>query len=73
MACRTTAVRREGAGELGRNGLIRGTLSLGNPTGSDLAPLEVSALVELERREVVLTDGHRRAVPSVGPARTADR
>jgi clan AA aspartic protease len=68
-------------------GLIRGTFSLSNPTRPDLAPLEVSALVdtgavhlcipehlaiqlslgELERREVVLADGHRRTVPYVGP------
>jgi hypothetical protein len=61
-------------------GLIRGTFSLSNPTRPDLAPLEVSALVdtravhlcipehlaiqlslsELERREVVLADGHLR-------------
>ena len=68
-------------------GLIRGSFSLSNPTRPDLAPLEVTALVnsgamhlcipehlaiqlslgELERREVVLADGHRRTVPYVGP------
>ena len=71
----------------GAMGLIRGSFSLSNPTRPDLAPLEVSALVdsgavhlcipehlaiqlslaELERREVVLADGHRRAVLYVGP------
>jgi hypothetical protein len=40
-------------------GLICGTFSLSNPTRPDLAPLE--------RREVVLVDGHRRSVPYVGP------
>ncbi|MEN9495943.1 MAG: hypothetical protein RLZZ137_983, partial [Cyanobacteriota bacterium] len=64
-------------------GLIRGLVSLSNPTQPELAPLEVSALAdseavhlcipehlaiqlslaELERREVVLADGHRRTVP----------
>ena len=68
-------------------GLIRGSFFLCNPTRPDLAPMEVSALVdsgavhlcipehlaiqlslaELERREVVLADGHRRTVPYVGP------
>ncbi|MFZ0406760.1 MAG: clan AA aspartic protease [Cyanobium sp.] len=67
--------------------MIRGTVSLSNPTRLELAPLEVSALAysgamplcipehlaiqlslaELERREVVLSDGHRRTVPYVGP------
>ena len=55
-------------------GLIRGSFSLSKPTRLDLAPLEVSALGnsgaehlaiqlslgELERREVVLADCHRR-------------
>jgi clan AA aspartic protease len=68
-------------------GLIRGTVTLANPTRTELAPIEVSALAdsgavhlcipehlaiqlslgELERREVVLADGHRRTVPYVGP------
>ena len=68
-------------------GLIRGTVSISNPTKPELAALEVSALAdsgavhlcipehmalqlslgELERREVVLADGHRRTVPYVGP------
>lgn len=68
-------------------GLIRGTVTLANPTRTELAPIEVSALAdsgavhlcipehlaiqlslsELERREVVLADGHRRIVPYVGP------
>ncbi|MDA0887488.1 MAG: clan AA aspartic protease [Cyanobacteria bacterium] len=68
-------------------GLIRGTVSISNPTKPELAGLEVSALAdsgavhlcipehlalqlslgELERREVVLADGHRRTVPYVGP------
>jgi len=68
-------------------GLIRGTVSLSNPTRPELVAVEVSALAdseavhlcipehlaiqlsltELERREVVLADGHRRTVPYVGP------
>ena len=80
------SVRAE-AGYGGAMGLIRGSFSLSNPTRPDLAPMEVSALVdsgavhlcipehlaiqlslaELERREVVLADGHRRTVPYVGP------
>lgn len=68
-------------------GLIRGIVSISNPTKPELAALEVSALAdsgavhlcipehlalqlslgELERREVVLADGHRRTVPYVGP------
>ena len=68
-------------------GLIRGTVSISNPTKPELAALEVSALAdsgavhlcipehlalqlslgELERREVVLADGHRRTVPYVCP------
>ena len=68
-------------------GRIRGTVTLANPTRTELAPIEVSALAdsgavhlcipehlaiqlslgELERREVVLADGHRRTVPYVGP------
>ena len=68
-------------------GLIRGNVTLANPTRTELSPIEVSALAdsgavhlcipehlaiqlslsELERREVVLTDGHRRTVPYVGP------
>jgi clan AA aspartic protease len=60
-------------------GLIRGTVTLANPTRPDLASCEVSALAdsealaiqlslnELERHEVVLADGHRRTVPYVGP------
>ena len=68
-------------------GLIRGTVSISNPTKPELAALEVSALAdsravhlcihehlalqlslgELERREVVLADGHLRTVPYVGP------
>ena len=68
-------------------GLIRGTVSISNPTKPELAAIEVSALAdsravhlcipehlalqlslgELERREVVLADGHRRTVPYVGP------
>lgn len=68
-------------------GLIRGTVSISNPTRPELAALEVSALAdtgavhlcipehlaiqlclgELERRELVLADGHRRTVPYVGP------
>jgi len=68
-------------------GLIRGTVSLSNPTRPELVAAEVSALAdsgavhlcipehlalqlslaELERREVVLADGHRRTVPYVGP------
>jgi clan AA aspartic protease len=68
-------------------GLIRGTVSLSNPTRPELVAVEVSALAdsgavhlcipehlaiqlsltELERREVVLADGHRRTVAYVGP------
>ena len=68
-------------------GLIRGDVTLANPTRPDLTPLLVSALAdsgavhlcipehlaiqlslaELERREVVLADGHRRTVSYVGP------
>ena len=68
-------------------GLIRGTFSLSNPTRPELAPMEVTALVdsgavhlcipepialqlqlrELEKREVVLADGHRRTVSYMGP------
>jgi clan AA aspartic protease len=68
-------------------GLIRGTISLSNPTRPELAAVAASALAdsgavhlcipehlalqldlaELERREVVLADGHRRSVPYVGP------
>ena len=68
-------------------GLIRGTVSLSNPTRPELVAVDVSALAdsgavhlcipehlaiqlsltELERREVVLADGHRRTVPYVGP------
>ena len=67
--------------------MIRGTVSLSNPTRPELVAVEVSALAdsgavhlcipehlaiqlsltELERREVVLADGHRRTVPYVGP------
>jgi len=68
-------------------GLIRGTVTLANPSRPELAPIEVSALAdsgavhlcipehvaiqlqlrELEKREVVLADGHRRTVGYAGP------
>ncbi len=43
-------------------GLIRAPFQLSNPSQSQLQ------LRELERREVVRADGHRRSVPYVGPA-----
>ena len=63
-------------------GIIRGQISLANPTPPELAPVSASALAdigavhlcipehlaiqlqlaELERREVVLADGHRRCL-----------
>jgi hypothetical protein len=46
-------------------GLIRGTFSLHLCIPEHLA-IQLS-LAELERREVVLADGHRRTVPYVGP------
>lgn len=42
-------------------GLIRAPFQLSNPSQSQLQ------LQELERREVVRADGHRRSVPYVGP------